>query len=230
MISREYHLEDSPWIRMDLNWDPLTQGIRAKHYEKGHVFYVEEESCPNVFIVKQGRVALHINSSDGRMKTVLTLDKGSIFGNLSLFDARANACGATLVSDTGEVYTVPKAIVLEKMETDPSIASNIMLENTRIIRVMIRQLELVSFEGSKAIVCFYLLHLAHQYLDENRRDDGQTHIRMRFTHQDIADVTGLSRVSVSHVMSDLVKEHILEKKQGYYSIMNLKELETLALK
>ena len=41
---------------------------------------------------------------------------------------------------------------------------------------------------------------------------------LRYTHQDIAEITGLSRVCVSNIISGLVKDSILTKKDGMYCL------------
>jgi len=82
----------------------------------------------------------------------------------------------------------------------------------------------MSFQSSEGRVCFFLLHMAHQYSVE--QGNMQYLEKMRFTHQDIADVTGLSRVCVSNIISSLVKDGILAKSQGMYRILEPEKLRS----
>lgn len=92
---------------------------------------------------------------------------------------------------------------------------NILMQSNRINRMLLTQIELMSFHHSEGRVCFYLLHLAEQYSEEK---NGQKLLYIRFTHQDIAEITGLSRVCVSNIISGLVKDRILMKKSGLYYV------------
>ena len=80
----------------------------------------------------------------------------------------------------------------------------------------------MSFRHSEGRVCFYLLHLADQYSEEK---NGKKEMYLRYTHQDIAEITGLSRVRVSNIISGLVKDSILIKKDGMYSVVQMDKLQ-----
>jgi CRP/FNR family transcriptional regulator len=204
--------EDSPWMLMDIDWSALTDGRRPRTYSKGHVFYEQDEVSDNVFIVEKGRVALRIFTTEGDARTIITLDEGCIFGNLSLFDDKANSCRAISVSDEVSVYTIPKGYVIAKINEEPELMHNMLLESNRVNRILTKQMELLTFRNAECIVCFYLMHMANLYSEEVDSDEsGRKRITMKFTHQDIADVTGLSRVCVSNVISSLMKNGVLEK-------------------
>ena len=202
MAERKYRQIDSPWIDMShLDWGPLTDERYARHFFRGHIFYGQQEYSENVFIIKRGRVAMCLCTPEGDMRNTMVLDAGCMFGNQTLFDGSPNSCQAEVVSDEAEVYVIPK-----------EEASS---------RIRLTQIELMSFHHSEGRVCFYLLHLAEQYSEEK---NGQKLLYIRFTHQDIAEITGLSRVCVSNIISGLVKDRILMKKSGLYYVVQMDAL------
>ena len=75
---------------------------------------------------------------------------------------------------------------------------NILMQSNRINRMLLTQIELMSFHHSEGRVCFYLLHLAEQYSEEK---NGQKLLYIRFTHQTSPRSPGLSRVCVSNIIS-----------------------------
>lgn len=211
---------------MDLNWDMLTDGFNPKKFHKGYIFYNQQELCEDVFIIKSGRVGMHICSPEGSIRTSMILDKGCIFGNQTLFDSRPNSCLAEAVSDEGtEVYILPKKLVQRKLQEDPSVGYNMLIQSNRMNRVLLTQMALMSFLSSECRVCFFLLHMANQYAFE--RNDCK-YMNMRFTHQQIATFAGLSRVRVSNIISGLVKEGILKKSSANYQIMDYDRLRDKA--
>lgn len=229
MAERILRPEDSPWMLMNIDWSALTDEFQPKTYRKGHVFYEQDEASGYVYIVDKGRVALRIFTTEGDARTIITLDEGCIFGNLSLFDDRANSCRAVSVSDEVSVYIIPKPYVIRKINEDMALMHNMLLESNRVNRILTKQMELMSFRNAECIVSFYLMHMANLYSEEHvDGEGGHRKLTMKFTHQDIADVTGLSRVCVSNVISDLMKEGILEKQEGTYILKDAKALEAKA--
>ena len=212
MAERKYRQIDSPWIDMShLDWGPLTDERYARHFFRGHIFYGQQEYSENVFIIKRGRVAMCLCTPEGDMRNTMVLDAGCMFGNQTLFDGSPNSCQAEVVSDEADVYVIPKEEASSRIRDNFQMTHNILMQSNRINRMLLTQIELMSFHHSEGRVCFYLLHLAEQYSEEK---NGQKLLYIRFTHQDIAEITGLSRVCVSNIISGLVKDRILMKKSG----------------
>ncbi len=218
--------EDSPWMLMEIDWTSLTQGLRPALFKKGHVFYEQDETSDYVFIVNEGRVALRIFTAEGDARTIITLDKGCIFGNLSLFDDQANSCLAISVSDEVSVFTLSKKTVLKRIEEDPYLMHNMLLESNRVNRILTKQMELMTFRNAENIVSFYLMHMANQYSETVHIGENEHKIiTMKFTHQDISDVTGLSRVCVSNVISHLMKKEVIKGKEKGRVLSDMKKLK-----
>ena len=156
------------------------------------------------------------------MRNTMVLDAGCMFGNQTLFDGSPNSCQAEVVSDEADVYVIPKEEASSRIRDNFQMTHNILMQSNRINRMLLTQIELMSFHHSEGRVCFYLLHLAEQYSEEK---NGQKLLYIRFTHQDIAEITGLSRVCVSNIISGLVKDSILTKKDGMYSVVQMDKLQ-----
>ena len=222
MAERKYRQIDSPWIDMShLDWGPLTDERYARHFFRGHIFYGQQEYSENVFIIKRGRVAMCLCTPEGDMRNTMVLDAGCMFGNQTLFDGSPNSCQAEVVSDEADVYVIPKEEASSRIRDNFQMTHNILMQSNRINRMLLTQIELMSFHHSEGRVCFYLLHLAEQYSEEK---NGQKLLYIRFTHQDIAEITGLSRVCVSNIISGLVKDRILMKKPGLYYVVQMDAL------
>lgn len=222
MAKRKYSQIDSPWIDMShLDWGPLTDERYARHFFRGHIFYGQQEYSTNVFIIKRGRVAMCLCTPEGDMRNTMVLDAGCMFGNQTLFDGNPNSCQAEVVSDDADVYVIPKEEASARIRNNFQMTHNILMQSNRMNRMLLTQIELMSFHHSEGRVCFYLLHLAEQYSEEK---NGQKLLYLRFTHQDIAEITGLSRVCVSNIISGLVKDKILVKKSGLYYVVQMDAL------
>lgn len=167
MAERKYRQIDSPWIDMShLDWGPLTDERYARHFFRGHIFYGQQEYSENVFIIKRGRVAMCLCTPEGDMRNTMVLDAGCMFGNQTLFDGSPNSCQAEVVSDEADVYVIPKEEASSRIRDNFQMTHNILMQSNRINRMLLTQIELMSFHHSEGRVCFYLLHLAEQYSEE----------------------------------------------------------------
>lgn len=54
-----------------------------------------------------------------------------------------------------------------------------------------------------------------------KESDDTYRLQIKFTHQEMADLTGLSRVTVSNILSSMTCKGIIEKQDGYLIIKNL---------
>lgn len=215
-------LNASPWLSADADFvGRYFNDYSATSFSKGHTFYYQEENSDFVYLIRSGRVMLSIDNENGDAKGIFIADAGFIIGKLSVFDNLVNCCVACVVSDTAMVSAIPKSEFERMINTDISFCKEIMKMMTGTIRTLISQIRLLSFNSSDARVSYTLYHLIQQYSDE---EDGCYKINITFTHQEIAELIGLSRVSVSNILSKMVKEGILEKRNGFYYVYDIESI------
>ncbi len=209
-------LQYSPWIDGDEN--TLLRyfaDCQCRTFSKGYVFYSQEENSDYVYLIHRGRVCLSLDNINGDAKDIFIADKGFIFGKLSFFDPLPNSCCAIVVSESAEVILIPKSRFQELLERDITFCREILAMMSKTIRTLISEIKLMSFSSSKAKVNYTFYHLINQY---STKEGDSYKINMTFTHQEIGELVGLSRVSVSYIISRMVKDGIIEKRNGYYYV------------
>ena len=132
-----------------------------------------------------------------------------------------NCCYAIGVSDTIIVKLIPKSHFTELLNTDIHFCQYVMTMLTKTVRTLISQIRLITFGSSRARVGYALYHLVNQYSTPYK--EGRL-INITFTHQEIGELIGLSRVSVSNILSQMVKQGILKKKEGYYYVKDIEAI------
>jgi CRP/FNR family transcriptional regulator len=88
---------------------------------------------------------------------------------------------------------------------------------SKTVRLLLLELRLMTFDDSDTRVCYALIHMIQEY--STRTSEGEK-IIISFTHEQIGELTGLSRVSVSNILSRFIKEGVLQKRQGHYYVKN----------
>lgn len=219
----QYHYKVySPWMKLKTyNWDFLISEAALKTYDKNEIIYYQEEYNDFAYIVKKGRARLSIFSPDGDVKVVTIVEEGSMFGELSILDDLPNMVTAKTIVDS-KIYQIDKVTLIKKLKDDPEIAFNITKNLARKVRLLSSQIQDLSFSDSKSRVVSTLIKLSENH--GNKISEGYM-IDVKFTHQEMANLTGLCRVTVSNIMSELSNEGFICKKSGYVIVKNIEELK-----
>ncbi len=211
----------SPWIETnDINWSCIISNLTPKKFNKNDVIFQQDCNSKYVYLIKNGRVRLDIYSLTGEDKTVFIAGKGTFIGELSPIDNLNNICRASASTDS-EIYLILKSDFLKQLNTNIEFTKNILTLSAKKIRLLVEDIKQLSFNNASYRVCYALVHLVNQY--STRTPDGYK-LAMKFTHQEMANLTGLSRVSVSNIISDLHSKGILKKMNGYLLIKDIEAI------
>lgn len=214
-------IEYSPWIKMDtLDWSFLTSGLKPKPFKKDEVIYQQQHETEFIYLVKSGRVGLSIYSLDGEEKTLLIAEEGSLFGEISCLDNYPNFANATAVADSF-LYIIPKQSFLLELAHNHDCALNLIKLMARKIRILSTQIKQLSFADSYYRVSNALVHLVNEY---GIKSESGYKLSIKFTHQEMASLTGLCRVSVTNIFLNMTSNGVLQKEGGYYIIKQLDKL------
>ncbi len=213
--------ENSPWIGMpDIDWSCLIEGFSPKTFHKNEIIYHQQEQPDYMYLVKSGRVRLDVYGLNGETRSLFIAEVGMIFGELSPIDDLPNICSATAVMDT-LLYQIPHQHFLDKLHENHEFSLDVLRIMTKKMRLITTQMKQLSFNNSCYRICYALTNLVNQF---GEKTPGGWQLKIKFTHQEMANLTGLSRVSVSNIFLRMTADGIIDKKDGYLVIKDLKIL------
>lgn len=214
---RQSLYKENPWISLpDADWSELIKVARLISFKKGEIIYHQNLPTSYVYLVKTGRVNLSILSETGDEKGLYIASKGCIFGETIQMDPVNNSAQATAKTDCS-IYTIENQVFFECMHNYSVIADNVCTIMAKKIRLLTGQIEMLSFFDANSRVCEMLTYLSEKY--GILQDEGNL-IDMRFTHQELADMVGASRVTVTNIMNSLTADGIIKKVRGKYLIVD----------
>lgn len=217
----EEHHKNSPWLEVDtLDWSCITSDLKPKKFSKNEVIFYQNSNTDYVYLVKDGRIRLDIYSQSGEEKTLFIADKGTFIGELSPIDGLPNICCATAAIDS-TLYMISRSDFLKELHTNSRFALNLLYLYAKKTRSLVEEIKQLTFNDSYYRVCNALYHLVQQYATHT--EEGYK-LNMKFTHQEMGSLTGISRVSVSNILSDLTSRGILEKENGYLIIKDINSI------
>ncbi len=216
----------SPWMELDAyDWKELTKGQLTKSYKRNStIFYIQEVNT-HIYIVKKGRIRISTFSEEGDEQSIAIARPGCMIGELSVIDGKPNMSSAIAITDA-ELYIIPKEHLETKLPSSLELQTTFMKNLAEKIRLLYSQVQNLSFRGATSRIAICLLMLS--------KDFGvDTHygckLSIKFTHQEMANLTGLCRVTVSNIMSELINRDIIGKIDNYVVIKNFNELVNMVL-
>jgi CRP/FNR family cyclic AMP-dependent transcriptional regulator len=175
---------------------------------------IVEEGAPGdyMYIIVEGRVKVTKLSGDGREKILELLDVGDFFGEMSLFDEAPRSASVKAMSEV-RIMALARNDFLRLLARSPDLALSVIQELTRRLRLVDEQASSLSFQRVKERTMGLLLRLAR----EEPSQDGRPRTPV-LTHQQIADMIGTSRETVTRAIKGLKAEGWLEQDGKHYLV------------
>jgi CRP/FNR family transcriptional regulator len=222
------NIPDSPYVV----WDPkgfeeeltlLLAASTTKTYGGGKIVYLQGEKSDAFFFVRKGRIKISILKEDGSETTIRIQESNTFFGEYAAFDGHPHFATAVAV-EKSEISRLPLVAVESVIEAHPKVAFLIINRIIRKFRSLAFQVEDLAFLDAQHRIAHILMSLATEVGEQDAQ--GIT-IRKGMTHEDIAHLTGLSRVRVTTILNNLDRANIIRKKRGSLTIIDPAKLRNL---
>ena len=206
---------------MDLKLIPLFSELREEELEdlmkvsvrqtfkKDNMVLIEEEVGSTMFIILSGRVKISRISDEGREVILSILVDGDFFGEMAILDGQTRSANAVTLEDT-EMLIIRRENFLRMLHDYPQIAINLLKELAHRLRRSDSQIKSLSLQNALGRVASTLLRIAD---DSGIIKQGIVEIPHLPPQQDLANMAGTSRETISRVIKSLGQLNYV-KKQG----------------
>jgi len=188
-------------------------------HQAGHLFYMPEDQAEVLFILKKGRVQLYRISPDGRKLIVAILRPGAIFGHMTIIGQGLHNTYAQAVDDC-LICVWGKEYVEQLLRQKPEVALRFLAAAGERLNQMEEQLAEVAFKRIPARLAGLLLRL----IDEQGGDC----TLKGYTHQNLADILGTYRETVSQILNEFRQDEIIKTYRKRIEIHDSAALEAIA--
>jgi CRP/FNR family transcriptional regulator len=179
----------------------LAQGTHLYRYEAGEIIFREGEPCTGLHIIQTGNVKLYKISPQGREMIVRTFGEGDSFNEVPVFDENVNPISVAAISNA-EIWVVSCKVIRLAMQKHPEMATSIILNLTKNLRMLIGLVEELSFYQ----VTNRLARLIHQLPDEQLQGKND----QRLTQDELAARLGTVREVVARSLKELEHSGAIE--------------------
>jgi len=196
-------------IFSDLNEEEIKEIFNIssiKKFEKNDVVLLQHEPGDSLFILLQGKVKVVLFSKDGKEVILSTLSRGDYFGEMSLLDGKPRSA-SVIASEDSEFIILKREKFIKLIKNYPNIALKLLSEFSRRLRTADKKISSLALMDVYGRVARAIMELA----EKDGIKEGNNYIIERPTHQNLANMAGTSRETVSRVLRDFIQS-------GYISI------------
>lgn len=185
----------------------IAPALTRRKFVKGRALYRQDEVSDQVFIVVSGRVGVTMLRSDGQELLIDILGPGALCGEGAAFDGLPRFSGANALEDC-EVLMISAAdfckLMSDHAELAPLVVQTIALKQ-RMLAMRLAQVTQASPEVRIT-----------ELLSQITTPDSPT---ILLTHQQIANLIGASRITVTRAMQKLRRAGAVRCQRGHYELI-----------
>jgi CRP/FNR family transcriptional regulator, cyclic AMP receptor protein len=195
----------------------LAAAAEERTLRRGDVLFGENDSADELFIVTSGRVAIANRSDDGRESVVALMERGDVFGEMSLFDGQGRSAAARAL-EASTVVIVPYEPIRAILAGQPELLWGVVGLLGRRLRSMDAALADSVFLDVTGRTAKRLLELAGD------TDD----FHLPITQEELAGMVGASRERVNKAISSFIRLGWLDQRERRYRILDREQLSRRA--
>lgn len=185
--------------------------VIVKNYNRDETVVLEgDDSVQALYLIATGSVQVYMTGIDGRETILSFLERGDFFGEMSLIDGEPRSASVRTVTDA-KLLIIHRESFLSLIRKTPEIAMALMSELCKRLRKANKQIGSLSTMSVSGRVAGTLLNLMQERGVRIHTDNGNmvTVIHNRPTQQQLADMSGTTRETVSRICSLLVKTNAI---------------------
>ena len=180
-------------------------GLRKK-YKKGNIVVLEKEMGAALFVIISGKVKIVRTDEDGREVILSIFGPGEFFGEMSLLDGLARSASVVALTKA-ELFMIHRRDFLKLLNEHPQVAISLLGELTTRLRKADTQIKSLSLKDASGRVANVILMLAD---DIGVFRKGKVEIDELPLQQDMANMAGTSRETVSRMLHQFIREGHLQ--------------------
>lgn len=201
--------------------DAIDRVSITKIFPKEKIILLEDEDGDTLFIIMDGKVKVTTYSESGKEVIFSILNAGDFFGEMSLLDGKPRS--ATVVSmEDAQIQLIRRAEFYRLLEDHPRIALRLLEELASRLRKADERIESLSILDVTGRIAGILLQLAE---DRGITNNSEVLIKSRPTHQELANMVGTTRETVTRVLKQLEDKNYIMMAGKDVTIFNVEQFK-----
>ena len=200
-----------------------TQG-KVMTFLPQQIVHLDDIPSYNIYLILEGKVKQIFYDEHGVEKTILILKKGEIFGEVTCFQQDKNMV-ITKAAELCKLAVIDANVFQKILEDNPSLYKSLVMLLTKKLRILMWQVHDLSFQGVHQRLVSLIIRLVNQHgvlIDEN-----SAIIDLVVTHQDLANMVGAYRSTVTKVIGRIQAAGLIEISNRKIKVLNITDLQKM---
>lgn len=186
-------------------FERLLRRITQFKYAKKTMLFVEGSPADSLYVVRKGTVKLEESLPDGSPRIVRVVKKAGVVGLEAFLNNHQRYDQTAIALQDAEVCRIPNEVIKNLLDEDPEFYKSVMKEWHDQMEASNEVIVEYSTGALKKRLVAVLLML----IEEAKRN---AQIEIEMLHiDDMAALTGVTRESVSRIISEFKRDKLLEK-------------------
>jgi CRP/FNR family transcriptional regulator, cyclic AMP receptor protein len=197
----------------------------ATAYPQGAVLFVEGQLPRGIFVICKGSVKLSINSPNGRTMIVKLAEAGEVLGMSATISGKPYEVTAETI-DPCQINFVKREDFLKFLRDDVDACFKVAEQLGEKYHNACKEVRSLGLSHSAVEKLAALLLEWSAKNGENMK--AEPRLKIRLTHEEIAQMIGTSRETVTRLFAELKKRKIVQAKGSTLVIQNSSALKEIA--
>ena len=192
-------------------------------YPKSAMLFIEGQLPRGVFLLCTGKAKLFTSSREGRTVILKVAEAGDVLGLNATISNRPYELSAEMV-EPGQANFIGRDALLQFLRENGEVALRLAEQLSRNYYSAIEEVRMLGLASSPSEK---LAKLLLSWSANAAKSGEPSHIKMTLTHEEIAEIIGTTRETVSRLFSDFKKKQLLQLKGATLIIRNKPALEKM---
>lgn len=176
--------------------------VILKEFKKNEVILYEEDTNEFMYIVILGKVIVVQTTEDGKEIILAAHQSGEFFGEMSLIDGRTSPA-TVLATENSLVAIISKKDFFALLADYGKVLGRMLQILCSRLRDSWKRIHMLNFKNASQRIKMLLLTLS---FDRSKKTSEGLLLNIKLTHQNIADMIGLTRETVTRVLDKWQKD------------------------
>jgi len=177
----------------------ISSKVAIEEFKKNEIVLQEEDTNEFMYIILFGTAKVTQTTKDGK-EIILSIHKSDdFFGEISLIDGKTYPATVTATDDS-LIAIVSKKDFYSLIFNQRKFLENLLRILCMRLRDSWKRIELLNFKNATDRIKMMFLILSH---DNGQKTEEGIVLNIKLTHQNIADMTGLTRETVTRILDKL---------------------------
>ena len=207
----------------DHEYQLLSSLLMEKEVKKGQHIFHEGDVGTEFYLIKQGRVKIY-RLTNGKESILALLHKGDYFGEMAMLDPHNSRSATAVALEKTILLQLGKKDVISLLQNKPELTIKLLSLTMEKLRKANEKIQSLTFLDVRTRIHKLILKLVQDYGIQT--SEGLL-IDYKMTHQQMADLIGSVRETVSKILAEWQQQGWILMKNRKIMIKDLSHFEQL---